>query len=67
MPFLYSINNNSKKFTNPFDHWELNKPLTEEQINEIINARIMIIPKSIIGLMSVKIKDPNATIVVNDV
>ena len=40
MPFLYSINNNSKKFTNPFDHWELNKPLTEEQINEIINADI---------------------------
>ena len=40
MSFLNSINNNSKKFTNPFDHWELNKPLTEEQINEIINADI---------------------------
>ena len=40
MSFLYSINNNSKKFTDPFDHWELNKPLTEEQINEIINADI---------------------------
>ena len=39
MSFLNSINN-SKKFTNPFDHWELNKPLTEEQINEIINADI---------------------------
>tara|TARA_Y100001970_G_C13933380_1_gene699462 strand:- start:124 stop:786 length:663 start_codon:yes stop_codon:yes gene_type:complete len=40
MSFLNSINNNSKKFTEPFDHWELNKPLTEEQINEIINADI---------------------------
>ena len=40
MSFLNSINNNSKKFTDPFDHWELNKPLTEEQINEIINADI---------------------------
>ena len=40
MSFLSSINNNSKKFTDPFDHWELNNPLTEEQINEIINADI---------------------------
>ena len=40
MSFLNSINNNSKKFTDPFDHWELNKPLTEAQINEIINADI---------------------------
>ena len=40
MSFLNSINNNSKKFTEPFDHWELNKPLTEEQISEIINADI---------------------------
>ena len=40
MSFLYSINNNSKKFTDPFDHWELNKPLTEDQINEIIKADI---------------------------
>ena len=40
MSFLNSINNNSKKFTDPFDHWELDKPLTEEQINEIINADI---------------------------
>ena len=40
MSFLNSIINNSKKFKDPFDHWELNKPLTEEQINEIINADI---------------------------
>ena len=40
MSFLNSINNNSKKFNDPFTHWELSKPLTEEQINEIINADI---------------------------
>ena len=40
MSFLNSVINNSKKFDDPFIHWELNKPLTEEQINEIINADI---------------------------
>ena len=40
MSFLNSINNNSKKFKNPFTHWELNQPLTDEQINEIITADI---------------------------
>ena len=40
MSFLNSLNNNSSKFSEPFDHWELNKPLTEGQINEIINAEI---------------------------
>ena len=40
MSFLSSIKNNSKKFEKPFDHWELSKPLTEGQINEIINAEI---------------------------
>ena len=33
MSFLNSVINNSKKFDDPFVHWELNKPLTEEQIN----------------------------------
>jgi len=40
MSFLNSINNNSKKFEDPFTHWELNQPLTDEQINEIITADI---------------------------
>ena len=40
MSFLSSIKNNSKKFEKPFEHWELNKPLTDGQINEIINAEI---------------------------
>ena len=40
MSFLSSIKNNSKKYEKPFKHWELNKPLTDSQINEIINAEI---------------------------
>ena len=40
MSFLDSIINNSKKFENPFTHWELNKPLNDLEINEIINADI---------------------------
>ena len=40
MSFLKSINSNSKKFDEPFLHWELNQPLTDPQINEIITADI---------------------------
>ena len=40
MSFLSSIKNNSKKYEKPFEHWKLNKPLTEDQINDIINAEI---------------------------
>ena len=40
MSYLNSIINNSKKFDSPFVHWELNKPLTDIQINEIITADI---------------------------
>ena len=40
MSFLNSVINNSKKFDDPFQHWELDKPLTQSQIQEIINADI---------------------------
>ena len=40
MSFLKSVMNNSKKYENPFTHWELNKPLTDKQIQEIVNADI---------------------------
>ena len=40
MTFLNSILNQSKKSDYPFDHWEYNNPLTEEAIQEIINADI---------------------------
>ena len=40
MSFLNSIENKSKEFKKPFLHWELDQPLTAEQINEIVNADI---------------------------
>ena len=40
MSFLNSVLNQSKKYESPFEHWELNKPLTDEQIQEIVNADI---------------------------
>jgi len=41
MSFLNSITSNSKKFEDPFTHWELNQPLTDLEINEIVNADIV--------------------------
>ena len=40
MSFLNSVLNQSKKYQEPFQHWELNQPLTEEQVKEIVNADI---------------------------
>ena len=40
MSFLNSVLNLSKKYEEPFSHWELNQPLTEEQVKEIVNADI---------------------------
>ena len=40
MSFLNSVENKSKEFKEPFLHWELDQPLTTEQINEIVNADI---------------------------
>ena len=40
MSYLNSIESKSTKFEKPFAHWELNEPLTEGQINEILNANI---------------------------
>ena len=40
MSFLNSIENKSKRHESPFVHWELNEPLTEEQISEIVNVDI---------------------------
>ena len=41
MSFLNSLTSNSNKFDKPFPHWELNNPLSEEAINEIIKADIV--------------------------
>ena len=40
MTFLNSLLNNSKEHDYPFKHWELNEPLSEEAIQEIIKADI---------------------------
>ena len=40
MSFLKSLLNKSKKFNDPFIHWELNQPLAEAAIQEISNADI---------------------------
>ncbi len=40
MIFLNSILNKSKKSDIPFEHWEYSDPLTEDSIQEIINADI---------------------------
>ena len=41
MSFLNSLLNNSKKFEEPFIHGELNQPLSEGAIKEIVNEDIM--------------------------
>tara|TARA_B100001123_G_C14949073_1_gene882907 strand:- start:163 stop:825 length:663 start_codon:yes stop_codon:yes gene_type:complete len=41
MSFLNSIINNSKKFKEPFTHWELQSPLSEGAMQEIVNADIL--------------------------
>ena len=40
MTFLNSILNNSKEYEDPFKYWELNEPLSNEAIQEIIKANI---------------------------
>ena len=40
MTFLNSILNNSKEHNDPFKHWELNEPLSNEEIQEIIKTDI---------------------------
>ena len=41
MEFLNSLKTRSKFHNVPFDHWELNKPLTKETIEEICRAEII--------------------------
>ena len=38
MAFLNSILKNSSNHKTPFEHWELNQPLTDLQVQEIVNA-----------------------------
>ena len=41
MSFLNSVLFNSKKFDDPFTHWELNQPLTKDAIQEIPDESLL--------------------------
>ena len=41
MEFLNSLKKRLKHYDSPFNHWELNEPLTKEQINEICKTEII--------------------------
>ncbi len=45
MEFLKSLKNRIKYHNLPFDHWELDKPLTEESIKEICKTEIVDLTK----------------------
>ena len=40
MEFLNSLKKRSKSYDSPFSHWELNEPLTKEEIDEICKTEI---------------------------
>ena len=40
MKFLNSLKKRSNYYSSPFNHWDLNEPLTEETINEICKTEI---------------------------
>ena len=43
MTFLNSILKNSKEYYEPFKHWEIDKPLSENEIQEIAKAKYLIL------------------------
>ena len=45
MKFLNSLKKRLKHYSSPFDHWELNEPLTEETIKEICKTEIIDLTK----------------------
>jgi hypothetical protein len=45
MEFLNSLKTRSKHYIYPFNHWELNEPLTKEEINEICKTEIIDLTK----------------------
>jgi len=49
MEFLNSLKTRSKFHKMPFDHWELNKPLTKKSIKEICDANIVNLKELKIG------------------
>jgi len=51
MEFLNSLKKRLKHYNSPFDHWELNEPLTEEAIEEICKTEIVDLTKMILIMM----------------
>ena len=45
MEFLNSLRKRSKRYNLPFEHWELNKPLTKGAINEFCKTEILDLTK----------------------
>jgi hypothetical protein len=45
MEFFKSLKERLKHHTTPFEHWELNKPLTQDAINEICKTEIIDLKK----------------------
>jgi len=45
MEFLNCLKTRSKHYSSPFSHWELNQPLTKEEMNEICETEIMDLSK----------------------
>ena len=45
MEFLNSLKNRSKYYSSPFNHWELNQPLTKDSISEICSTEIIDLSK----------------------
>ena len=45
MEFLNSLKKRLKHYSSPFNHWELNEPLTEEAIEEICKTEIIDLTK----------------------
>ena len=41
MEFFNSLKKRSKHYSSPFDHWELNEPLTKEALKEICKTEII--------------------------
>ena len=44
-----SLLNKSMKYSSPFDHWELNKPMSEDMVKELSNVSISESPRSFDG------------------
>ena len=45
MEFLNSLKKRSQHYSSPFNHWELDKPLTKETVNEICKTEIIDLTK----------------------